>query len=351
MKIARPSVDQERWLVLADRYAGLRALVEKSGRTGGWKTTTWLSRCLGFVLGVVGAGMLGGALSPAPWPLLWAGLLLMIIAEWLVAQRRVFRSGIEEAVYVCGAVAVVVQVLMWSRGSNEALGAALIASALLLVGWRLLNPLFTTLAAALYVLAIALVDASFLGRMNSLEAAVASAAIAVGALLAAGLSWRRPTHARMVDGLLITMPWLAYGWLVAYTPAGAATGNWTALGAATFFLAGTLLAGVKRRQHAPLIGALGNLVCVANALHRLLPWPLHWQLMAAGAAALVSAVLLDRGLRNRNAITSRAIVEPEGLDLAQLAGAASLSPAAPAPSHGVHGHGGEFGGGGATGRF
>jgi hypothetical protein len=33
--------------------------------------------------------------------------------------------------------------------------------------------------------------------------------------------------------------------------------------------------GVKRRQHAPLIGALGSPACAAYALHRLLPWPMH----------------------------------------------------------------------------
>jgi hypothetical protein len=286
--------------------------------------------------------------------LLWAGLFLMIAAEWLVAQRRVFRSGIEEAVYLCGAVAVVVQLLMWSDGRNEALGVALIASAVLLVGWRLLNPLFTTLAAALYVLAVALVDATFLGgRMQALEAAVASAAIAIGALLAAGFTWRRPSHARMVDGLLIVMPWLAYAWLVAYSPPGAAAAasDWTALAVALFFLAATLLAGVKRRQHAALAGALGNLLCVADAVHRLLPWPLHWQLIAAGSAALATAVVLDRRLRHREGICSRVIAAPAEMDLVQLAGVASITPVAAAPLPGVQGQGGEFGGGGATGRF
>ena len=38
--------------------------------------------------------LLAGVLSPLPSPLIVGGLLLVVAAEWLVAQRRVFRSGI-----------------------------------------------------------------------------------------------------------------------------------------------------------------------------------------------------------------------------------------------------------------
>ncbi|WP_291981416.1 hypothetical protein [Candidatus Accumulibacter sp. ACC005] len=42
----------------------------------------------------------------------------MVVAEWMVAQRRVFRSGVEEALYLCGTVAIVVELLVWSTGNN-----------------------------------------------------------------------------------------------------------------------------------------------------------------------------------------------------------------------------------------
>ena len=39
---------------------------------------------------------------------------------------------------------------------------------------------------------------------------------------------------------------------------------------------------------APLIGALGNLVCAGYVLYRLLPWPLHWQLIMYGGVLLAA---------------------------------------------------------------
>jgi hypothetical protein len=353
--VARPTVAEERWLVLAARYPALRAAAEQTGRGGRWKTTTWLARCLGFFLGLLGTGLFVGVLSPFPSPWLVGGLLVMAVAEWMVAQRRVFRSGIEEAVCLCGAVAVVVQLLIWnSSGNNDALDVALLATAVLLVGWRLLNPLFTTLAAAGYSLAIALVDQHFFDSgMNTLEAGIACAVLAVVALVASGRQWQRPSHDRMLDGLVITMPWLAHVWLVADAWRGDVRMNYIVLGLALAFFVVNSFVGVKRRQHAPLIGALGNLACAGYALHRLLSWPMHWQLIAAGGMLLAVAVILDRMLRDRSeGITSRAMDEPGGLDLLQIAGAASVAPApGAAPPPGVEGHGGGFGGGGASGRF
>jgi len=354
MIIVRPTVSEERWLVLADRYPALQASVEQLGKGGGWKTSTWLGRCLGFVLGLAGTGMLAGVLSYAPAPWLVGGLMLVVVAEWMVAQRRVFRSGVEEALYLCGTVAIVVELLVWSTGNNNALDVALIATAVLLVGWRLLNPLFTTLAAAGYSLAIAVIDGSlFGGSMYTREAAAACVLLAVGALVAGGRKWRRPSHDRMFDGLVIAMPWLAHGWLVQYNGSSTVATHGVALAMALAFLVVNLFVGVKRRQHAPLIGTLGNLACVAYSIYRLMPWPMHWQLIAAGVVLLAVVVLLERLLRHRSkGITSRAIEEPSGMDFVQVVGAGHLSPApgSPAPA-GVQGQGGEFGGGGASGRF
>ncbi len=352
MIIARPTVVEERWLLLAARYPALRAAVEKAGKVGAWKSTTWLGRCLGVLLCLFGMSLLAGVLSPLPSPLLVGGLLLVVAAEWLVAQRRVFRSGIEEVLYLFGAAAVVAQLLIWSDGKNEALAIALMCTAVLLVGWRLLNPLFTTIAIAGYTVAIALAGVHLLGgKLHMREAAIACAVLAVVALVAGGRDWQRPTHDRMLDGLVIVMPWLTYGWVVALAWNG--TTNWAALAVAFGFLVVNLVVGVKRSKHAPLIGALGNLACVAYSLHRLWHWPMHWKLMAAGSVQLLVALLLHRRLRHRQeGITSRTLAEPSGFDLAQLAGAASLVPApgAPPPAS-VQGQGGDFGGGGASGRF
>lgn len=353
MIIARPTVSEERWLLLAERYPALHAAVEKSGQGGGWKTTTWLARCLGFVLGLIACSMFAGVLVPFGSPWLVGGLLTMVAAEWLVAQRRVFRSGVEEALYCCGAGAVVAQILAWMHGGNEAFAVALFSTALLLVGWRLLNPLFTTIAVALGSLAIALVGRHlFDGRLNNLAAAGFCAIAAVAALVAGGGEWRRPAHDRMLDGLVIILPWCACGWLIAYDHRSDRM-NLIAMVAALAFFVANVTVGTQRRTHAPLIGALGNLACATGVAFLLLDWPRHWELIVAGATLLAAAIVLDRRLReNRAGITSRSVAQPPGLDLAQLAAAAHLSPApGAAPPAGMQGQGGEFGGGGASGRF
>ncbi len=217
MIIARPTVAEERWLALAARHAALRAAAERTGHGGNWKTTSALGRVLGFLLGLLATSLLGGTLALFPSPLLIGGLLLVIAAEWLVATRRVYRSGIEEAIYLCGATGIVVQLLLWSHGNNIGLGIALIASAVLLVGWRLLNPIFTTLAMAGYSLAIALSgDNLFRGSDHALAAAIFCGVVAVLALLAGGRIWRRPAHDDMCDGLIVVMPLLCFGWFTAF---------------------------------------------------------------------------------------------------------------------------------------
>ena len=351
--IARPTVEQERWLLLADRYPGLRAAADLHDRGGGWRTSTWWARILGFLLGLLATSLLSGVLWVLPARWLVGGALLMLAAEWLVAKRRVYRSGIEEAVYLCGAVCVVIQILDWSSGNNLGAACTLIATSVLLVGWRLLNPVLTTLAAAGYSLAIATASETFYdSRWHSGAAAIFCVALAVVALVAGARQWRRPSHDRMFDGLVIVMPWLAYGWLMALDWTGRSE-NYLALAVAACCCVIWCSVGATRRSHPPLIGAAGSLVCMACSLHYLVAWPVHWQLIAAGAVLLVVAVALERLLRNRDAgITSRALLEPAGIDIAQFAGAASLAPApGAAPPETMQGQGGDFAGGGANGRF
>jgi hypothetical protein len=329
--------------------------VEETGNGGPWKTTTWLARCLGFLLGLLATGMFAGMLAAFHSPWLFGGLVMMAVAEWLVAQRRVINSGVEEAVYLCGAIAAVVQILLWIRsGGHEEIGVALIAAAVMLVGWRLLNPFITTLAAAIFSLAVAISSGSFFGGgMREMQAGVFCAALALAGLIASGWEWQRPSYDRMLDGLTIVMPWLAYGWLAAWTGSYLSSRAQVTLAIVVGFFVLYVVIGIRRRSHAPLIGALGLLVCCAWALRHLLVWALHWQLVVAGFVLLGAAILADRLLRPRlDGVTSRPLEEASGLDLLQVAAAAHMAPrpgdAPPAP---VQGEGGGFGGGGASGRF
>lgn len=355
MIIARPSASEERWLTLALRYPALRVPIEAMGQGGSWKTTTWLARCLGVVLGILAISMFAGMLVSFPSPWLVGGLIMMAAAEWLVARRRVIHSGVEEVVYLCGAVAAVVQILIWNRsGGHEEIGIALVAAAALLVGWRLLNPFITTLAAVGFSIALALSSGSlFGGGMREWEAGWFCIALAVLALFAGGLEWRRPAYDRMLDGLVIVMPWLGYMWLAMWTGSYTSRRAQIALAIVVGLFVLYLVVGIRRRAHPPLIGALGLLVCAAWALRNFLLWSVHWQLIAAGALLLIAAILIDRLLRARQVgLTSRPLKATSGLDLLQVAAAAHMAPrpgeAPPAP---VEGQGGGFGGGGASGRF
>jgi hypothetical protein len=355
--IARPTVAEERWLLLADRYPALRATIEEAGHESLWKTTTWLARCLGFLLGLLGAGMFAGVLVPFSSPWLVGGLIMMVVAEWLVATRRVFHSGVEEALYLCGAVAAVVQILIWNRSSDhEEIGVAMLSGAVLLVGWRLLNPLFTTLAAAGFSLAVSAIGGHlFDSRAHGIEAGIFCAVLAVAALILGGRTWRRPSHDHMLEGLMILMPSLSCLWLqsvVHYSDAFTRRTPWALAVAGAFFVM-NMAVGVRRRQHAPLIAALGSLACMIHALDRLLSWSLHWKMIACGAALMLTALLLDRWLKQaRNGVTSRPAAEPASWGLLEIAAAAHLAPAAGnPPPESVHGQGGSFGGGGASGRF
>jgi hypothetical protein len=355
MIIARPTVKEERWLTLALRYPALRSVVEQAGNGGSWKTTTWLARCLGFLLGLLATGMFAGMLAPFPSPWLFGGIVMCGVAEWLVAQRRVIHSGVEEAVYLCGAIAIVVQILLWNRsGGHEEIGVALVAAAMLLVGWRLLNPYITTLAAATFSLAVAMSSGHFLGGgMREMEAGFFCAALAVAALIASGWDWQRPSTDRMLNGLVVVMPWLSYVWFAAWSWSYSPSRAQAALAIVLGFFVVYVVVGIRRRSHAPLIGALGLLVCTAWALRHFVIWPLHWQLIAAGGVLMVAAIAVDRLLRPRlEGVTSRPLEEASGLDLLQVAAAAHLAPRpGDAPPAAVQGEGGGFGGGGASGRF
>jgi hypothetical protein len=355
MIIARPTASEERWLTLASRYPALRVPIEATELGGVWKTTTWLARCLGFLLGLLAVGMFAGMLWAFPSPWLVGGLVMMGAAEWLVAQRRVINSGVEEAVYLCGAVAVVVQILVWNRsGGHEEIGIALVAAAILLVGWRLLNPFITTLAAAGFSLALAFSSGSlFGGGMRDWEAGLFCIALALLALIAGGRPWQRPSYDHMLDGLVIVMPWLGYMWLAVWTGSYVSGRAQIALATVLSLFVLYVAIGIWRRAHAPLIGALGLLVCTAWALRNVLFWSMHWQLVAAGALLLIAAILVDRLLRPRlDGLTSRPLEESTGLDLLQVAAASHMAPRpGEAPPAAVQGQGGGFGGGGASGRY
>ena len=195
-------------------------------------------------------------------------------------------------------------------------------------------------------------------------------ALAVGFVLAAlalalgAREYRRPSHDRMLDWLVATLPVAAYAqhanWSAFDALHVSGSGGTGRLVTVVLLLAlGTalLFAGLRRRRHAPLLGFMGCVVGLAVELRLATTLATETWLVLYGLAALVAGVALDRYLRQpRNGLTSAPLDSREGpLDLLQTAGAAVLAqrtapestPSRPTVTPG----GGQFGGGGASGNY
>jgi hypothetical protein len=183
-------------------------------------------------------------------------------------------------------------------------------------------------------------------------------------LLLGGRDFRRPSHDRMLDWMVATLPIATYAKFASsvlwYEPLRSPGAREFPLGVALFLIslgAAMLITGLHRRRHAPLLGFLGCVVCLAFEVRLATTLATETWLIVYGLAALLAGVGLERYLREpRNGLTSAALTSREGpLDLLQTAGAAALAhratPEVAASEATVTGGGGRFGGGGASGSF
>ncbi len=366
MSSLRPSPDEERWLTVGWRLRehSEDALIEE--RTGGWSTVRLLTRVALFALGLFIVGLiltivgLVGVRSEW-WPV---GLLVVFTAEALIVARRVFWTGIEEALEVAGFVLFVAQVIFNSTRVDTGVSALLLAGAFAVPGLRLLNPLFTTLSALAlsFAVGVALGFNEARWPAGEIGPSLFCVGVALLALALGSFRFRRPAHDRMVDWLVVAMPLTAYLW--------AGSGHdWTAsreylrthgLLAVTsivlplVFGASALVVGIRRRTHAPLLSFAVCIACLAYELRNLTGMPVEVRLILWGVVLLCGAVALERVLRTpRNGITSQKVRDHEGaLELLQLAGVAAATPGAPPPpAQGFAGAGGTYSGGGASGKY
>jgi len=363
----QPSAAEERWLALAARRRGLRQVPLLVARSGGWRSVGFWTRCALFFIGQVATGTMVRLFSllHVPRPLLAAGLASVAVAEWLIRRRRLVAAGIEEVLEAAGLLLVVIDVLTHVGGRSEVAAALLVAAAFAAAGLRLLNPLFTTLAALALSFALDLAIArapAASGQAAATAASLGCLLVALLALLAGATSLQRPSHDRMLDWLVVAMPLAAYLWsaggrngfaAVDYLQRHAPAQLLTPLLPLAFALV-ALAVGVHRRTHAPLLAFMTCTACVAYELRGVAHWPPEAWLIAWGSTALALAVALDRYLRRpRRGFSSRQLSDGAGaLDLLELAGAARLTPqAAPQPARGMTPGGGGFGGGGASGDY
>jgi hypothetical protein len=271
------------------------------------------------------------------------------VAEWLILSRRHFWSGIEEALEVAGLIMLAFECLRHVGWSSESVGARFVCTAFAIAGLRLLNPPFTTLAVLACVIAV---DAPPLGS------GLVCYGIGMVALVAGSYCFRRPSHDRMLDWLVVVMPVAGYLWSAApnvatdYLHAGASA--WLVPMCPLVFAAIALATGLKRRAHAPIVAFMLCITCTAYELRRLSGLSLETRLIVWGCTLLLVAIILERYLREaRRGITSRKVRdEDDAAGILRIAGSAVLTPHSPpkaAPS--FEGAGGRFGGGGATGQY
>ena len=368
----RPTPAEERWIEVVSELATALPRDFMIARTGGWRSTGLLARIALFVLGFVAAALLFGVLGLGDRiNLLIAGLIAVLVAEWLTVGRRLHASGIEEGLGVAGFVLIgawittlIVPEVEFIGGTPHTLVLIAAAGA---AGLRRLNPLVTTCAVLVFVhwsgstTAAHALDAVIGHGVTTfgLGCALAAIALALGAR-----EFRRPSHDRMLDWLVAVLPIAAYAQYArwsAFDPTEVAGG----LGTHRLLIIALLLAlaaamlwiGLRRRRHAPLWGFLGCLVGLAVELHGALAIATEAWLILCGLVALAAGVALERYLRQpRNGVTSAALTTREGpIDLLQIAGAALLAkrtgPEAPPTESTFEGGGGKFGGGGASGNY
>ena len=368
----RPTPAEERWLEIGSRLGTALPDAALTARTGGWRGTGLLARGALFVLGVVAALLIFGILGVGESiNLLLAGLIAAFVAEWLTVRKHLHASGIEEGLTLGGFLLVGAWVTTllgpWSDFAGGAPHTLVLIAATLAAGLRRLNPFVTTCAVIAFLgwagsttTAQALDEA--IGR--GMTAFASGCALAALALVLGAREMRRPSHDRMLEWLVATLPVAAYASHASYSfsagllDLGAGRTVRLATVVLLLVLGVTLLAaGLRRRRHAPLLGFMACVACLAVELRFATSVATETWLLVCGFSALVAGAALDRYLRRpRNGLTSVALTDGEGaLDLLQTAGAALLAQRASrdfaTPGTTFTAGGGRFGGGGASGNF
>ncbi len=352
--ILRPTTSEERWLALARRLPRNSTTAILTEHTGGWRTANSWTRSAFFVLGLVAVLMIG-IIGSHLWPgadTVVAGIVSLATAEWLIIGRRQFASGIEESLEVAGITMLAYE--LWSRlHASETIGFGFLGIALAIAGFRLLSPVFTTLSALAFVMAL---DAPPLG------ASLACYAIALIALIASNRIFRRPSYSLMLEYLVIVMPVAGYLWSASRF--GLSTGTdyrhaslsqWLIPACSIAFAGIAFASGLRRRAHAPIIAGMLCVACCAYELRRLTGLSLEARLLTWGCVLLLISTSLERYLRvPRRGFTSRPLSEDtRSGGVLELAGSAVLTssahPSKATPS--FEGGGGQSAGGGAEGKY
>jgi hypothetical protein len=327
------SVDDERALVLRHRFPPL-----KPHLTVPWKTSGVLAYIVFFFLTLVGVAALAGFCQLIKVTLLVPGVLVIVLAEYLIGARRWWATGVEAALWIGGLFTLIFSL----EGEAKPEAILLFAAASAIAGARVRQPLFGALAAVFVLTYFDDVQMRFAAFLLGIV-------ITITALVALTRTWKRPSTEWLWIALLLVMP------VAAYIAGGYGTGGPQLPTIAVYAVLAIvcLAAGIRMRHHAPLLAAMIVTIVLANEAHELFDFPAEVSLAMAGFLLLGGAWLVSRALRGR---TEGLVATPEQLtpldsELELLAAVHATPDTRPAEPTGHQGGGGTFGGAGATGDY
>jgi hypothetical protein len=313
----------ERLLVLRDRDV---ARVEMP-----WRTHGLLLRAVLFVFTALGTGALYWFLDlvDVPGPGIATGVIAIAAAELLIRKARWWWTGVEEALWICAAFALISE--LPRSGTPEA--ALVLALAAAVPGWRVRNPLFGAVAACFVV---TYSEARFdLGVI----CALVLGALAVLALLR---TWERPSTEWLFVALAVVMP------IAGRVYADALWRDLTIVLYFAFAIAVLTLA-IRKRHHALFVSGGIGLAIAAVGLTERIDLAVEAKLALGGVLLLVGSWLVARALRDR---TRGLVATPAKLTPFddELEVAATIAISQQTFDEKME-SGGEFGGAGATGKY
>jgi hypothetical protein len=316
---AGPSVAEE-------RAEAVRRIVPAQPATA-WKHYGLLLRIVFTVLAAIAVAAAFGffALLSLPKGILTAALAIGA-AEWLIAEHRFFRTGVESSLWLCGTFAFIFG--LPSQGKVEAI--LVFAAAAALSGWRMRNEIFGVLAAILVV-----AYAAVKWDHTPILAMSVAALLAIAPAFALRRTWQRPSTEHLFAGLVLAMPVTGYlstifmrGAVVTDVPVAAILGSTAIM---------LLIAGIAWRDRFLLISATLSIACAAIELRQLFDYPAEAKLIVAGVLVMAIAVTLERRLRHNTRGLVVSVVAANPYDEAmQIGGILTVAPHGSAPADHAH---------------
>jgi hypothetical protein len=337
--------------VAEERAEAVRKLVPSMPATP-WKHNGLLLRIVFTVLAAIAVSAAFGffALLSLPKGILTA-LLAIAAAEWMIAEHRFFRTGLESSLWLCGTFAFIFG--LPSEGKVEAI--LVFAAAAALSGWRMRNEFFGVLAAILVVIYIAVK-----WEHTPILAMSAAALIAIASAFALRRVWQRPSNERLFAGFVLVMPLTGYVSTIFMRASFTIAVPIAAILGITAIV--MLIAGIAWRDRVLLISAALSIACAAIELRQLFDYPAEAKLIGAGIIVIAIAVTLERALRRKTRGLVVTVVATTPYDEAmQIGGILTVAPHGSAPA--AHAHTGpllddsasatdkSFGGAGAGGGY